>query len=443
MANNFMPGEMSGIPQHPDRINGLLSNPFLQIGLGILANNQGNYGRLAPAIGKGALYGMQQLQAQKQFEIEQKQMEAMQKFRDAQVKQIERETQSEARKQSALDNLIKSNPQLADLAVLDQKAFIKAAYPQAGSEADPYYQAVPTNQGLARFNARTGQLELITDTSGKPYVKSADDPLIRGAVKDAEARSSANYKVNTDIPGNVLTDTQVSDMARGGLPTNNFSTPYPVTFGAPGTTKTDMQEGVTGEQSIQLRDPANPRRPSGLGVRIPTPEQQAALTEQAKSSVELRMKPAIESATVSARQTAESEAKRDSNMRGLGSIIDEARGVLQGKVKPTSSALGSIADAVGGAAGLNVRGAAEADQLKAIGGALVAKMPRMEGPQSNFDVQNYQRMAGDVGNERLPIERRLKALDTVEKLWRKYDKASSQQSSPKVRKYNPKTGRIE
>lgn len=106
MANNFMPGEMSGIPQQPDRINGLLSNPFLQIGLGILANNQGNYGRLAPAIGKGALYGMQQLQAQKQFELQQQQMEALQKFRDAQVKQLEAEQEREKRKQEALPRLI-------------------------------------------------------------------------------------------------------------------------------------------------------------------------------------------------------------------------------------------------------------------------------------------------------------------------------------------------
>jgi hypothetical protein len=67
-------------------------------------------------------------------------------------------------------------------------------------------------------------------------------------------------------------------------------------------------------------------------------------------------------------------------------------------------------------------GAREAAQLEAVGGALVAKMPRMEGPQSDFDVQNYRAMAGQVGDKTLPIATRKAALDEVKRLWAKYDK---------------------
>lgn len=150
--------------------------------------------------------------------------------------------------------------------------------------------------------------------------------------------------------------------------------------------------------------------------------------------------PTLQGAVAAAKTGAEAEAKRDFGMTGIGDIIDEARTALSGKDKdgnpipgwtpPTSSGIGAMADAAGAAFGMNVEGAAQADQLSAIGGALVAKMPRMEGPQSEFDVQNYQRMAGEVGNKSLPLARRLAALDAVERLWRKYDPAAKPNMLP-------------
>lgn len=119
-------------------------------------------------------------------------------------------------------------------------------------------------------------------------------------------------------------------------------------------------------------------------------------------------------------EKAEHEAKRDSNMSGIGTIIDEARTVL--KQNPTQSTIGTLVDAAGKIVRATPRGATEAEKLRVIGGALVAKMPRMEGPQSNYDVQYYKEMAGMVGDSTVPVPRRLAALDEVEKLWRKYDK---------------------
>jgi hypothetical protein len=44
----------------------------------------------------------------------------------------------------------------------------------------------------------------------------------------------------------------------------------------------------------------------------------------------------------------------------------------------------------------------------------------MEGPQSNFDVQNYMTMAGKIGDRTVPVKERLAALDQVRKLQQKY-----------------------
>lgn len=80
---------------------------------------------------------------------------------------------------------------------------------------------------------------------------------------------------------------------------------------------------------------------------------------------------------------------------------------------PTGSLAGSLKDKVMGSLGMTTEAANTAQSLKAVSGWLVSNVPRMEGPQSNFDITNYQTMAADVGNDQLPVERRLAALRQV------------------------------
>ena len=63
---------------------------------------------------------------------------------------------------------------------------------------------------------------------------------------------------------------------------------------------------------------------------------------------------------------------------------------------------------------------ADAD-LKMIGDILASKQPRFEGPQSNIDVQFYQKMAGDLGNPNLPIATRLNTIKRMIELNKKYN----------------------
>ena len=93
------------------------------------------------------------------------------------------------------------------------------------------------------------------------------------------------------------------------------------------------------------------------------------------------------------------------------SIANQAEQILN--TGPTASGFGSAVDKAAAFFGKTTDGAVAATQLKAIGGWLVANVPRMEGPQSNFDVGNYQVMAADVANDSLPVDRRLAALQTI------------------------------
>jgi hypothetical protein len=70
----------------------------------------------------------------------------------------------------------------------------------------------------------------------------------------------------------------------------------------------------------------------------------------------------------------------------------------------------------------------------------------MEGPQSNFDVDNYKRMAADVGNKSKPIGDRMAALRGMRELQQKYahlnPPGATQSAKPRL-KYNPATGELE
>ena len=136
----------------------------------------------------------------------------------------------------------------------------------------------------------------------------------------------------------------------------------------------------------------------------------------------------------SEKQKKELENKSEFNARGFNAAVQEARNILSGTAGknpdgtpalsplPTGSGIGAGLDWVASLVGSAPKGVAEADKLRVIGGILTSKVPRMEGPQSNTDMQLYRETAGQVGDATLPRSRRLAALDTVERLLAKYEK---------------------
>lgn len=109
-------------------------------------------------------------------------------------------------------------------------------------------------------------------------------------------------------------------------------------------------------------------------------------------------------------------------------LIQQAKGIFdQGKA--TESWLGKARDVAASTIGKSTEGAQASAQLKALGGALVSKMPKMSGPQSDKDVALYREMAGQIADETIPLETRKAALQTVEQIQRKYAGLNSQQPS--------------
>jgi hypothetical protein len=147
---------------------------------------------------------------------------------------------------------------------------------------------------------------------------------------------------------------------------------------------------------------------------------------------------AQEAARVRAVDTAKADVARDTGRKAevklsgkLNTGIDRAIELLG--QEPTSSVAGNLADKGLGVFGMSTKGGEKAAQLEALSGWLVSNVPRMEGPQSNIDVQNYQTMAGRIGDRNLPIGVRKAAAEEVRKLQEKYSELNGAQPEAPAR----------
>lgn len=192
-------------------------------------------------------------------------------------------------------------------------------------------------------------------------------------------------------------------------------------------------------ESIQImlaeqRRAMNPEDKAAIGREIARLQQQSGMPQgtpmQPQSGAYAAGPSMMEQAQAKAAETravntAAADVVRDTGQRAdtkragqLTSGVDRAIDLL--KQGPTSSLLGVGIDKALGAAGMSTKGADTAAQLETLSGWLTANVPRMEGPQSNADVENYRTQAAAVGNPTKPISQRLAAAEEVKRLQQKY-----------------------
>ncbi len=138
----------------------------------------------------------------------------------------------------------------------------------------------------------------------------------------------------------------------------------------------------------------------------------------------------VEQIATSATGGAPLPAKPDVKTENAGDVMrltEEA-----GKYLPTASSgrLQNILTGVLEVPGISTKASQSDAQLKAIAGQLISKMPRMEGPQSNIDVEMYRQAAGDIANANIPAETRKAAIKTIRDLNEKYANPSQNTQAP-------------
>lgn len=113
----------------------------------------------------------------------------------------------------------------------------------------------------------------------------------------------------------------------------------------------------------------------------------------------------------------------------------------------TGSLAGAGRDRLAAVFGEAPQGAQAIAQLRVLQANLMTSMPRMEGPQSDKDVELYRQAAGQIGDPTVPGPIKKAAVQTIRQLQNKYveraDSLGEGSTAPKRRRYNPQTGRIE
>lgn len=113
----------------------------------------------------------------------------------------------------------------------------------------------------------------------------------------------------------------------------------------------------------------------------------------------------------------DAQMKRESGAGQVIALLDQAEKILP---KATNSFAGAGVDLMARGVGIGTGGAQAVGQLKAIEGALLGQMPRMEGPQSNYDVQMYKQAAGQLGDPTVPSEIKQAAINTIREIQQRY-----------------------
>ena len=156
---------------------------------------------------------------------------------------------------------------------------------------------------------------------------------------------------------------------------------------------------------------------SGGGVGAP----QMVITPDAQIAGDARAAAAKVEAEGKARAKAEREAqiaKKINDAGNVGSILDAAMPLVN---VATGSYGGAAADQALQVFGVSLDGADAIAGLKIVQAQLMLAQPRMEGPQSDKDVQLYRDAAANIGNPNVPRSQKMAAVRMIRTIHAKYE----------------------
>lgn len=294
-----------------------------------------------------------------------------------------------------------------------------------------------------RTNAVTGQIENVITSgpnankiySGPPgparSVGTSFSKALNSAFVDFQAKpTEAMAKTMLEIAGKVDSGdgkTIAATMSRiqqltpqifNQITSGAAGTPPAPVSGAVGTAGGAVRPGAPapGKATAPVAPGAVPT--GGGGSLLAQQAQIPASIETAETVKRAELKvPAEERGKVAAREVAK-QGFADSTYPLLSAVRQEIS-------RSTGSAVGAGVDEMARMIGATTKGQEAIAKLNVLAGPIKMNIPRFEGAQSDRDVQEYARQAGDFANPKLTVRERLAALDAMETLLKKYDKAGN------------------
>jgi hypothetical protein len=205
--------------------------------------------------------------------------------------------------------------------------------------------------------------------------------------------------------------TQAQPQPQQPAPQQQAPAPTPARQGAPTQAQPQPAAGVVGP-------------PPSISTPIAQMQSQRRISERAATegitTAEERKRAEQKPAAVA---TGNIEAEKINNQQIADSTYSLIKPISDAIRQSTGSSVGTAVDKLAGVIGTSTKGAEAIAQLNVLGYKLVTNVPRFEGPQSNVDVQRYEKSAGQVADSTQPVKTRLAALSAVVELMKKYDKA--------------------
>lgn len=234
------------------------------------------------------------------------------------------------------------------------------------------------------------------------YAQSVADQA--GMTTGAQEAAKARYNTTTlNLPGGprMVSNAQLPNMLNGGGQRSGLDVsrlaPQHIRY----LQQQDPEAFANGVQSFGAS--------GGPGVALQSDAEKEAQVGAVKTANDVDK----------ARQLAsqESATKAGKLYQQLSAAIPMAKTLLK---DATGSGIGSLVDTGMNFVGASTPSSEAANQLETLSGWMTSNVPRMEGPQSNADVEAYKTMSAKVGDRSLPAASRLKALETLEALQNKY-----------------------
>ncbi|MFA5135692.1 MAG: hypothetical protein WC505_07975 [Patescibacteria group bacterium] len=369
---------------------------LLMTGLGMMQNNRGkSLGESLAAGGMQGVGGMMDMQQANQ----------MQQLKDLQMQQAQT-AMDRQRKQDSREDSFRSAMQGIDPA--DNGALSKALF-----DAGLYEDAIKLKKGNG-FGG--GDYQFISGPNGKVIVGD----------KNAGTMKYGDIDGNPAVMGvyDPATQQRIADVKAGAkidqVPMSDGSTLTTRMRNVPTVTMSPDQESAEIAR-LNATDPNAMSRAdyqAQIGVSQ-TPGAKKAQEESAKNQADI---------------AAESAKKQVSASRMLQLLESPYEGkTIDTLIKEsTGSGLGSLRDSLSGAVGVSTEGSKALASLRTLQGHLTSNVPRMQGPQSDKDVEMYKEMAGKIADPFTPADVKLKSYNTIKEIMQRqsgYENPSASQLS--------------
>jgi hypothetical protein len=319
------------------------------------------------------------------------------------------------------------------MAVQNYGAVMQGAADLTAMPANAFLQAQAQKQAMEYRNAMLGMDQQRLGMDQQQYADQQAAAAAQGAQADEDDAEWDDAFAKKDWARMARVDPQTTKIL---WDQQQASQPKAPEYKAVGDSLLEMPTAPGQDPRVAYQAPHKPQAATKPGYGAPQvglnpatgkPEQYVVDDYGQPKFLGISPVPTTQESTAQVASTKKAQSSKD-----VLAILDEAEPIIS---QATGSYGGYVADQAARIFGASTDGAKATAKLKALQAALMLKMPRMEGPQSNLDVQLYREAAGQIGDPTVPADTKLAAVQSIRSLNEKY--AGVEPSKPPGNKPKP------